>query len=106
MAPRDAKVRELNSRRGDRATRKRGTTMATTKSVEASSGGVIGWYGELQPGERRTFWACFGGWALDAMDVQIYAFVIPTLVATWKISNTQAGQLAQVALLLSAFGGW
>ena len=80
--------------------------MATTKSVEASSGGVIGWYGELQPGERRTFWACFGGWALDAMDVQIYAFVIPTLVATWKISNTQAGQLATVALLLSAFGGW
>jgi hypothetical protein len=27
--------------------------------------------------ERRTFWACFGGWALDALDVQIYTFVVP-----------------------------
>jgi MFS family permease len=80
--------------------------MATTKTAAAASDSPIGWYGELQPGERRTFWACFGGWALDAMDVQIYGFVIPTLVATWKISNTQAGQLATVALLLSAFGGW
>src|SRR5262249_16676081 len=31
-----------------------------------------GWYKELQSGEKRTFWACFGGWALDAMDVQIF----------------------------------
>jgi hypothetical protein len=33
--------------------------------------------------ERRTFWACFGGWALDALDVQIYTFVVPALVAVW-----------------------
>ena len=35
---------------------------------------------------RRTFWACFGGWALDAMDVQIYSFVIPTLIIVFAIS--------------------
>ena len=36
-----------------------------------------GWYRELKPGEKRTFWACFGGWTLDAMDVQIFSFAIP-----------------------------
>jgi hypothetical protein len=36
-----------------------------------------GWYRELDPGERRTFWACFGGWTLDAMDVQIFQLCDP-----------------------------
>ena len=35
------------------------------------------WYRQMTQPERRTFWACFGGWALDAMDVQMYAVVIP-----------------------------
>ena len=56
--------------------------------------------------ERRTFWGCFGGWALDAMDVQLYSLVIPTLIAAWGITKTQAGLLATSALLLSAVGGW
>ena len=64
------------------------------------------WWAELSLGERRTFWACFGGWALDAMDVQFYSFVIPTLIATWHISKTQAGALGTSALLFSAAGGW
>ena len=40
-----------------------------------------GWYKELQSGEKRTFWACFGSWALDAMDVQIFSFAIPAIIA-------------------------
>jgi len=80
--------------------------MTTQASVPTSEHSPTAWYGELQPNERRTFWACFLGWGLDAMDVQIYGFVIPTLMATWKISSTQAGLLATSTLLLSAFGGW
>ncbi|MDB5367179.1 MAG: major facilitator superfamily 1, partial [Rhodospirillales bacterium] len=64
------------------------------------------WYGELSPPERRTFWACFSGWALDAMDVQIYSFVIPSLITAWSISKADAGALATAALLLSSIGGW
>lgn len=64
------------------------------------------WYTDLKAKERSTFWSCFGGWALDAFDVQVYSFTIPTLVAVWGITNAQAGQLGTVALLLSAFGGW
>ena len=56
--------------------------------------------------ERRTFWACFTGWALDAMDVQLYAVVMPTLIAVWGLSQTQAGTLATSALLFSSLGGW
>jgi MFS family permease len=67
---------------------------------------MIGWYSELGASEKRTFWACFGGWALDAFDVQIYSFVVPALIAIWGISKTQAGLLATSALVISAFGGW
>jgi MFS family permease len=67
---------------------------------------MIDWYRDLKPAERRTFWACFGGWALDALDVQIYSFVVPALIALWHITNAQAGLLATSALVISAFGGW
>jgi len=66
----------------------------------------LSWYAELAPREKRTFWACFGGWALDAMDVQIFSFVIPAIVVTFGISNADAGLIGTVTLLTSAFGGW
>src|SRR5207302_10695992 len=64
------------------------------------------WVSELAPRERRAFGACVGGWALDAMDVQMYSFVIPALIATWGITRAQAGVLGTAALLVSAVGGW
>ena len=67
---------------------------------------MLDWYRHLGAAERRTFWACFGGWALDALDVQIYTFAVPALIAVWHISNAQAGLLATSALVISAFGGW
>ncbi len=60
----------------------------------------------MPPAGKRTFWACFAGYGLDALDVQIYSFVIPALVALWGITQTQAGLLATSALVLSALGGW
>ncbi len=67
---------------------------------------MLGWFAELTPRERRTMGACFGGWTLDALDVQIFSFVIPTLLSLWHISTGQAGLLGTVTLLVSAFGGW
>src|SRR5207244_3968445 len=67
---------------------------------------AIGWYGELTPAEKRTFWACFGGWALDAMDVQIFSFVIPSIVMAFAVTNADAGFIGTVTLITSAFGGW
>jgi MFS family permease len=70
------------------------------------AGSPVAWWHELSASERQTFWACFGGWALDAMDVQFYSFVIPSLIAAWHISKAQAGTLSTSALLFSAAGGW
>lgn len=64
------------------------------------------WYQELKAEEKRTFWACFGGYAMDAMDVQIYSFVVPALLSLWQLAKSDAGLLSTSALLLSAFGGW
>jgi MFS family permease len=64
------------------------------------------WMRDLTQGEKRTMVGCFGGWSLDALDVQIYSFVIPTLLATWQITKGQAGLLGTVTLVVSAFGGW
>lgn len=63
------------------------------------------WFTGLNVRERRTFWACFTGWALDAMDVQLYALVMPTLITLWGISRAQAGTLGTAALLFSSAGG-
>ena len=64
------------------------------------------WILDLTAGERSTLVATFGGWALDGMDVMVYSFVIPTLIAAWHISKGQAGLLGTAALLISAVGGW
>jgi MFS family permease len=78
----------------------------TADTPAASQPGVFAWLSNLEPTERRTFKACVGGWALDAMDVQIYSFVIPALIATWGITRYEAGILGSAALLMSAIGGW
>ncbi|SIT47917.1 putative 4-methylmuconolactone transporter [Paraburkholderia piptadeniae] len=64
------------------------------------------WFSEISGNERRTFWACFGGWALDSLDVQMFSLVIPAIVAEWSISRAQAGLVSGVTLVASALGGW
>jgi MFS family permease len=77
--------------------------MSTTSISEAAG---RPWIADLTSGERSTLIATFGGWALDGMDVMVYSFVIPTLIAAWQMSKGKAGMLSTVALLISAVGGW
>ncbi|MCO6415475.1 MFS transporter [Siccirubricoccus sp. KC 17139] len=67
---------------------------------------MLGWLRDLTDKERKTMVGCLGGWSLDALDVQIFSFVIPTLLTLWGISRADAGMLGTVTLLISAFGGW
>ncbi len=67
---------------------------------------MLAWYKELSLREKRTFWGCFGGWALDALDVQMFSFLIGTLIAVLGITQTQAGVLGTTTLVASAIGGW
>ena len=64
--------------------------------------GVFDWISTLTPKERSAFGAARAAGPLDAMDVQMYSFVIPTLIATWGITRGQAGALGTAAL--SRFG--
>jgi MFS family permease len=64
------------------------------------------WFTHLNAKERSTLAATFAGWMLDGMDVMVYSFVLPTLVALWHISKGEAGLLGTSALLLSSLGGW
>jgi MFS family permease len=66
----------------------------------------IAWYREMAAGQRRTFWACYGGHALDAMDTQLYSWVLPALLSQWSLTKAQAGEIGTAALLSSAIGGW
>jgi MFS family permease len=67
---------------------------------------MANWYGESSPLEKRTFWASFGGWALDALDVQMFSLAIPALIAAFAITKAEAGLLGSITLFFGAIGGW
>lgn len=67
---------------------------------------MFSWFSNLNKAQRMAFWACFGGWALDALDIQIYAQAIPALVETWGITKAQAGLAGGISLFSLALGGW
>ncbi|MBR0796319.1 MFS transporter [Bradyrhizobium jicamae] len=67
---------------------------------------TLGWLSRLTATERKTFFAAFGGLALDSMDTTIYALVTPALIATLGLSRPDAGILASSSLIGTAIGGW
>jgi MFS family permease len=66
----------------------------------------MGWFSDLTPVERKTYFAAFAGLALDSMDTTIYALVTPTLIAVLGITRPEAGIMASASLLGAAVGGW
>jgi MFS family permease len=75
-----------------------------TVAIDDSS--LLAFYRDMSLPERRTFWACAAGWALDGMDFMIYPLVIGTIIALWKVDPGYAGLAGTVTLLSSAIGGW
>jgi MFS family permease len=67
---------------------------------------LVAWYREMGAGQKRTFWTCYGGHALDAMDTQLYSWVVPSLLGLWGLSRAEVGEIGTAALLASALGGW
>ncbi len=66
----------------------------------------MSWYSDSSSTEKRTFWAAFGGWSLDALDVQMLSLAIPALIPALGITKADAGLLGSITLFLGAFGGW
>ena len=67
---------------------------------------LTGFYADMTLPEKRTFWACATGWALDGMDFMIYPLVIGTIIKLWSVDAGLAGLAGTVTLLASAIGGW
>jgi MFS family permease len=68
--------------------------------------GLVEFYAVLAPAERRTFWACFGGWVVDGIDFMMYPLVIGTIISQWNVLPSTAGFAVTATLLASAVGGW
>jgi len=67
---------------------------------------MFDWYRKGSPRERKTFWACYSGWALDSYDMQMFSFLLPTIIALWGLTKAEAGMVGTAALLSAAIGGW
>ncbi len=80
--------------------------MTATDALVGSEHHPTAWYAEMGSAGKRTFWAATGGWILDAMDVMMFSFAIPSIIAAFSISNADAGLIGTATLLSSAFGGW
>ncbi len=76
------------------------------EAMDVNADHPTAWYGAMSRKEKATFWACIGGWMLDAMDVQILSFVFPAIIAAFAINNADAGLIGTATLFSSAFGGW
>src|SRR5664280_1508468 len=85
-----------------------GIDMSTNavKVVLPEDTSLTAFYRDMSDPERRTFWACATGWALDGMDFMIYPLVIGTIIALWKVEPGMAGLAGTATLLASAVGGW
>jgi MFS family permease len=67
---------------------------------------LTAFYAGMTAPERRTFWACAMGWALDGMDFMIYPLIIGAIMHQWSVGAGEAGLAATATLLASAVGGW
>lgn len=80
--------------------------MAISGIEAGTDTGLARFYAVLTSVERRTFWACFGGWVLDGIDFMIYPLVIGTIISEWQVAPSSAGLAVTATLLASAVGGW
>jgi MFS family permease len=85
------------------------STIEPSRAIEVApieDTSLLAFYRDMNLPERRTFWACAAGWALDGMDFMIYPLVIGTIIGMWKVDAGTAGLAGTVTLLASAVGGW
>ena len=67
---------------------------------------MLTWYKSGTAQQKKTFWACYSGWALDSFDMQMFSFLLPALTVVWGLSKAEVGLLGTVALIVTAIGGW
>ena len=66
---------------------------------------MISWRHEITPPQWKALAAAWLGWMLDGMDIMLYAFALSSIREEFGLDGAQAGALASVTLVASAFGG-
>jgi MFS family permease len=66
---------------------------------------MMAWRHEITPLQWRVLFASHLGWLLDGFDVMLYAFALLQIKSEFNLSSIEAGSVASVTLLASAFGG-
>jgi len=73
------------------------TVGAQAMATAGRRGSFLRWYREMTGGQRRTFWTCNGGHALDAMDTELYSWVLPSLIALLGLTRAEGGNMGTAA---------
>jgi MFS family permease len=63
------------------------------------------WYATIGKRQWKALFAAQFGWMLDAMDIMFYAFALVSIQREFRLTSAQAGAVASLTLLASAFGG-
>ncbi|MCG5237956.1 MFS transporter [Xanthobacter oligotrophicus] len=74
------------------------------------SGGLAGaggtrWYVGATKAQWQAFWSAYLGWALDIMDLLLFAMLLSHIGADLGMERSTAGMIASASLVATAFGG-
>ena len=75
------------------------------KNQRVSSEPPIKWYEEINRNQWKTVIAGGLGWALDSMDVMLYAMVVVHIMSELQLGTTEGGLLTTITLVASGIGG-
>jgi len=74
-------------------------------AAQAPHSGPFAWWHDAPPPARRALAAGFGGWMLDAFDVQLFALILSAVLVDLDIPKQTGGLLASATLVGAAAGG-
>jgi len=74
-------------------------------AAQAPHSGPFAWWHDAPPRARRALAAGFGGWMLDAFDVQLFALILSAVLVDLDIPKQTGGLLASATLVAAAAGG-
>ncbi|SFU21785.1 MFS transporter [Mesorhizobium sp. YR577] len=63
------------------------------------------WYVGASKAQWQTFWSSYLGWALDVMDLMLFAMLISYISIDLGMDRSFAGTIASGTLIATAFGG-
>ncbi|MGI3900796.1 MAG: MFS transporter [Janthinobacterium lividum] len=74
-------------------------------ALRTEAGADSRWYVGASRAQWQVFWSSYLGWALDIMDLMLFAMLLSHISADLGMSRSLAGSIASASLLATALGG-